>query len=53
MTDYPRPLHEDERLSILHEYEILDSAPEQAYDDLVHLASVICGTPTGVDHPAG
>jgi anti-sigma regulatory factor (Ser/Thr protein kinase) len=33
------------RLAALHEYRILDTDPEQAFDDLALLASEICGTP--------
>ena len=36
---------ESARLSALRAYDILDSNPEQAFDDLVALASSICGTP--------
>ena len=42
---YPIPHDEDIRLSVLDGYDIMDSMPEQAYDDYVKLASVICGTP--------
>lgn len=42
---YPRPDDEDIRLEQLRDYAILDSAPDLAYADLVHLASFICGTP--------
>lgn len=45
MPDYPVPLNEEERLAVLHEYDVLDLAAEQAYDDIVRLASTICGTP--------
>lgn len=41
----PLPADEDERIEELHGYRILDSGAETAYDDLVHLASHICGTP--------
>ena len=37
--------NEAERLSALQRLEILDTAPEEAWDDLVALASEICGTP--------
>jgi anti-sigma regulatory factor (Ser/Thr protein kinase) len=33
------------RLKALHHYRILDTDPEQAFDDLTLLASQICGTP--------
>jgi PAS domain S-box-containing protein len=36
---------EVERLAALHRYNILDTAPEQAFDDLTKLAALICGTP--------
>ncbi len=36
---------EAQRLSELRSFDILDSAAEQAYDDVVSLAAFICGTP--------
>ena len=39
------PANEKQRLAALNSYEILDSAPEMAYDDIVSLASAICGVP--------
>ena len=39
------PANEQERLQALRGYEILDTAPAQEFDDLVLLASRICGTP--------
>lgn len=41
----PIPPDEPERLKTLRQLDILDSEPEQAYDDLTLLASHICGTP--------
>lgn len=41
----PQLPNENDRLRALHEYQILDTAPERAYDDLVELAGQICGTP--------
>jgi len=40
-----RPANEAERLEALLSYEVLDTPPEQEIDDLVHIASQICGTP--------
>jgi anti-sigma regulatory factor (Ser/Thr protein kinase) len=36
---------EQDRLAALRAYRILDTAPDRAFDDLVRLASQICGTP--------
>ncbi|MGH9643045.1 MAG: hypothetical protein ACRD3Q_11530, partial [Terriglobales bacterium] len=33
------------RLESLRSYGILDTSPEQAFDDLTRLAAYICGTP--------
>jgi GAF domain-containing protein len=37
--------NEAERLKALHQYRILDTKPEQAFDDLTLIASQICGVP--------
>jgi anti-sigma regulatory factor (Ser/Thr protein kinase) len=37
--------NETDRLAALRKYRILDTDPEQAFDDLALLASQICGTP--------
>lgn len=42
------PQNETERLAALRAYDILDSQPEQAFDDLAHLAAIICGAPTAL-----
>lgn len=39
------PANELARLKDLESYSILDTLPEQAYDDIVRMASTICGTP--------
>jgi anti-sigma regulatory factor (Ser/Thr protein kinase) len=39
------PVDEQSRLAALRRYRILDTDPEQAFDDLTMLASHICGTP--------
>jgi len=41
----PLPPGELARLSELRSYDILDTLAEQAYDDITHLASHLCGTP--------
>src|SRR5690349_19706955 len=41
----PRPADEAERLAALHEYQVLDTPPETAFDDLARLAAQICATP--------
>lgn len=39
------PFNEARRLDALEDYRILDSEPEQAYDDLTRLASALCRAP--------
>src|SRR5499425_2490139 len=42
----PKPIkNEAARVEALHKYAILDTEPEQTFDDLVLLASFICKTP--------
>src|SRR5258705_13283091 len=41
----PKPAGEKQRLATLRGYEILDTEPEAAFDDLTLLASYICQTP--------
>ena len=44
------PIPEDEarRLAALKGYDVLDTLPEQAYDDITYLAAQICETPIAV-----
>ena len=39
------PEFEQERLKALSEYRILGTRPEQSYDDITHMASLVCETP--------
>ena len=42
----PKPhLRERERLTVLDSYNIMDSLPEEDYDNLTAIAAEICGTP--------
>lgn len=40
-----RLVTEESRLDALRRYRILDTNPEEAFDDLVHLAALVCRTP--------
>jgi PAS domain S-box-containing protein len=42
------PVHEAARLTALHSYGILDTLPEQTYDDITRLASSICSAPVAL-----
>ncbi len=41
----PLPENEAARLDALRSYRILDTLPEASYDDITHLASVLCEAP--------
>src|SRR5215471_13106629 len=45
VSDYPLPANETERLAALRAYKILDTRPEERFDDLTKLAALICGVP--------
>lgn len=48
------PVKENRRLDALHRYQILDTEPEEVFDDIVKLAAAVCGTPIAlmsfIDH---
>jgi len=54
MKTAPLPANEPQRLQSLHQYAILDTLPEDDYDAITRLASVVCQTPisliTLIDH---
>jgi GAF domain-containing protein len=41
----PVPKNEKKRLNVLWQYEVLDTVPEEVFDDLADLAAHICETP--------
>jgi GAF domain-containing protein len=43
--NYPVPANEIERLRTLRSYKILDTKPEERFDDLTQLAALICDAP--------
>lgn len=45
MKTAPKPHNESERLFALQQYQVLDTAAEKEFDDLVKLAAQICQTP--------
>src|SRR5260370_679258 len=40
-----KPQNESRRLDVLWQYDVLDTMPDQAFDDLTQLAAYICGAP--------
>ena len=44
---FPKPANEPQRLAALRALNILDTAPEIAYDEIAELAAQICGCPVG------
>ena len=45
MRSAPYPDNERERIDTLNGYRIMDTLPEQAYDDITFIAAQICNTP--------
>jgi GAF domain-containing protein len=45
MNTAPFPTSEARRLKVLWQYEVLDTVPEEIFDDLTELAGAICGSP--------
>jgi GAF domain-containing protein len=45
MRPAEKPLNEDARLVALHEFQILDTPAEKAFDDLARLACYVCDAP--------
>src|SRR5262249_19194481 len=41
----PIPGNESQRLAALQRYQLLDTPPERAFEDLTQLAAHVCGTP--------
>lgn len=48
MQQAQKPANEIERLEALVQYDILDSDPEDEYDDIVRIAAHICGVPVAI-----
>jgi len=41
----PAPANEAQRLKVLWQYDVLDTVPEEIFDDLTELAARICEAP--------
>ncbi|MFW6092811.1 MAG: SpoIIE family protein phosphatase [Pseudomonadota bacterium] len=48
MKQAPDPDNEQARIAALREYEILDTLPEPAYDDITRIAAQVCGAPVAL-----
>jgi diguanylate cyclase (GGDEF)-like protein/PAS domain S-box-containing protein len=48
MVTAPLPPDEADRLATLAAFQVLDTPPERAFDDLVALAARVCGVPIGL-----
>lgn len=45
---YPLPENEQRRLEALRRYDVLDTSPEQAFDDIAAIAAAVVGVPTAI-----
>ena len=45
MQSAPLPANESDRLASLHGLDVLDSGPEEEFDALIRVASIVCGVP--------
>jgi len=45
VMSYPVPANDADRLRALRSYKILDTKPEERFDELTQLAALICGVP--------
>ncbi|MCJ2086256.1 PAS domain S-box protein [Methylobacterium sp. E-005] len=41
-------VHDDDRLQALVALDLLDTPPEDGFEDIVHLAALVCGTPVAL-----
>lgn len=48
MKEAPKPANEAERLAALRSYQVLDTLPEESYDDLTFVAAEMCQTPIAI-----
>ncbi len=48
MLKPPLPKNEKQRLEVLWQYDVLDTVPEQVFDDLADLAASICEAPVAL-----
>ena len=48
MSDHPALTDDPDRLATLDAYGVLDTAPEQGFDDIVRLATRLCAVPVAL-----
>ena len=46
----PIPVNETERLKELHSLKLIDSNPEELYDDITRIAAELTGSPSALLH---